>query len=128
MSDRLSPCPKTPNCVSSESDDVRHRIEPLRYRGSGENAFQRLKQVVLSLPRTQLIAEAGNYLHFELHSLLFGFVDDVEFFRRVDGDEIDVRSASRIGFWDLGVNRRRVEGIRAAFERASRTAVAPRRG
>lgn len=128
MNNRLSPCPDTPNCVSSGSEDVRHRIEPFRYRGSGEKAFQRLKQVILSLPRTRLIEEDGNYLHFEFRSLLFGFVDDVEFYRRDGDDEIDVRSASRTGYWDLGVNRRRVEGIRAAFEPASRTAVPPRRG
>lgn len=116
MQHGLPPCPDSPNCVSSESNNSRHRITPLRYRGSKEEAFQRLKGIILDLPRTRLVEEEGNYLHFEFHSLLFGFVDDVEFYVRPDDAELDVRSASRTGYWDLGVNRRRIEEIRAAFD------------
>lgn len=116
MNDRLSPCPDSPNCVSSQSEDSRHKVAPLHHDMSAERALEQLKRIVLSLPRTSLVEETNNYLHFEFRSLLFGFVDDVEF-RHRDGDkQIDVRSASRVGYWDLGVNRRRVERIRAAFQ------------
>ena len=117
MNNVLSPCPDTPNCVSSESDDSRRSIESLHYRDSSEEAFEKLKHVVLSLPRTRLIEEEGNYLHFEFRSRLFGFVDDVEFFRRENDKAIEARSASRTGYWDFGVNRRRMEKIRAAFDK-----------
>lgn len=115
--DNLSPCPDKPNCVSSASEDPRHRIAPLRYQGSGDEAFQRLKRVILSQLRTRLIDEDTHCLHFEFRSRLFGFIDDVVFYRRDGAGQIDVRSASRTGYWDFGVNRRRIEQIRAAFDR-----------
>ncbi len=117
MNDALLPCPDRPNCVSSKSIDSRHWIAPLRYWGSGEKALHWLKHVILSLARTQLIEEDSNYLHFEFHSRLFGFVDDVEFYCREGDGAIDVRSASRTGYWDFGVNRRRIEAIRGAFDK-----------
>lgn len=100
----LSPCPQTPNCVSSESKDSRAMAEPFRYQGSGEEALQRLKEVVLARPRTRLVEEKSGYLHFEFRSRWLGFVDDVEFQRRDSDKVIAVRSASRTGYWDLGVN------------------------
>ena len=78
-------------------------------------AQARLKQVLLNEPRTRIVKEEGGYLHAEARSFLFRFVDDVEFMFDADQQVIHVRSASRLGYSDLGVNRRRVERIRRAF-------------
>lgn len=114
---RLSPCPGTPNCVCSQATDDGHRIDPLHYDGSPTDAMTRLKGVLAALPRTHVVTATDTYLHAECTSLLFRFVDDVEFLLEPEAKIIHVRSASRAGRSDLGVNRRRVEAIRQAFDR-----------
>ena len=111
----LAPCPGSPNCVSSLATDNGHHIEPLAYSMSASEALTRLKQILLDEPRTAIVKEEGGYVHAEARSLLFRFVDDVEFLLDTDKAVIHVRSASRTGYSDLGVNRRRVERIRKAF-------------
>ncbi len=112
---RLSPCPDRPNCVSSQAPDPDHYVEPLSYEGSREEARQRLKQVITDLPRAVITAESPaespDYIRAEFTSALFRFVDDVEFYFPEE-PVIHVRSASRLGYSDLGVNRQRVETIR----------------
>lgn len=120
MTSPLTSCPETPNCVSSASQDRRHRVEPLRYEGPVAEGQSRLKHLVLALPRTRLVEERADYLRFEFSSLIFGFVDDVEFYWEDEPGTIQVRSASRAGYWDLGTNRRRIEQIRKAFDEANR--------
>lgn len=116
--DRLAPCPDSPNCVSSLSGDSDHRIEPLRYASSAEAARERLLDVLRSLPRVRIVTSEPTYIHAEFTSAVFRFVDDVEF-RFGDQDKvIQVRSASRVGYYDFGANRRRVEEIRRQFEAA----------
>lgn len=110
--DQLPPCPASPNCVSSDATDAAHRVEPYRLRIASEEGWQTLLEVVAALPRTTVVTKTDAYLHAESRSALFGFVDDVEFQLRPAGKIIAVRSASRLGYWDLGVNRRRVEQIR----------------
>ena len=112
---KLAPCPASPNCVSSQGSDREHSIEPLRYTGSPGEAMDRLKKIVISMKRSRIITETGSYIHAEYTSALFRFVDDVEFFLDERAAVIQVRSSSRIGSSDLGVNRERVEDIRAAF-------------
>jgi uncharacterized protein (DUF1499 family) len=109
---QFAPCPNSPNCVSSQSSDPDHRVEPLIYSSSPEMAFQYLKTAIQSLERTKIVTETENYLHVEFKSALMGFVDDVEFYLNKDKNVIEVRSASRLGQSDLGVNRKRVESIR----------------
>lgn len=109
---RLTPCPDSPNCVLSQSTDAKHRVEPLTFHGAPADALARLKGVIQSMKRTRLVEETDAYLHVEFRSALFGFVDDVEFSMDGENSLIHVRSASRAGYWDLGVNRRRVEAIR----------------
>jgi len=116
MTMRLSPCPSSPNCVSTQAQDPEHRIEPFHYQKSKTEATQTLKTSVLSLPRTKLVEEDENYLHYEFTSLLLRFVDDVEFLFDDETKTIHFRSASRIGHSDLGVNRRRMEDIRNLVE------------
>lgn len=117
---RFAPCPGSPNCVSSLSDDPEHSVDPLRYEGSAEAARERLRRVLRGLPRVRLVTDEPRYLRAEFTSALFRFVDDVEF--RIEEREpvIQVRSASRTGYYDFGVNRRRVEEIRRLFEAGER--------
>ena len=112
---RLSTCPDSPNCVSSQSSDNRHAIEPLRYEGSAESALQQLIRTVQGMKRARVVTVEGRYIHVEFTSFLFRFVDDVEFLLDDGAKTIHVRSASRIGHSDLGVNRKRVEAIRSRF-------------
>ena len=103
---RLAPCRRTPNCVCSQADpsDREHYIAPLRA------SMQDVRKAVESLPRTRVVLAHPNYLYAEFRSRLLGFVDDVEFF--FDGAAVQVRSASRLGRRDFGVNRARVEALR----------------
>jgi uncharacterized protein (DUF1499 family) len=111
----LSPCPKSPNCVSSLSEDQSHYVEPLTYEVSQEEAREKLISVINSMKRSEIVRAEVNYLHAIFKSALFGFVDDVEFAFDDQRKVIDVRSASRTGYSDLGVNRKRVEEIRKSF-------------
>lgn len=113
---QLNACPNTPNCVSSQSSPgTAHYIAPIPFSGSADHALQTLKAVLAAEPRTTIVAEQGAYLHAEVRSLLLRFVDDLEFLLDSEQQLIHVRSASRTGYSDLGVNRRRVERIRKAF-------------
>jgi len=112
---RLAACPQKPNCVCTFDADPQHRIEPLRFAGDPAEAMARLKTVLAGLPRVRVVAETGTYLHAEFRSLLFRFVDDVEFLIDDAAKVIHFRSASRAGHSDLGVNRRRMEAIRRAL-------------
>ena len=111
---RLAKCPDSPNCVNSQTTDEKHAVAPFTYDGSREEAFDRLKQAVSGLKRTQIVEEREDYLRIECTSALFRFVDDVEFYFPEE-NVIHVRSASRLGYSDLGVNRKRVEKIRQLF-------------
>ncbi|MBW4642195.1 MAG: DUF1499 domain-containing protein [Goleter apudmare HA4340-LM2] len=112
---KLAPCPNSPNCVSSQSTDAVHQIAPLTYTSNPENAIASIKGIIQSLPRTKIITESSEYLYAEFKSALLGFVDDVEFYLDRNKNVIQVRSASRLGQSDLGVNRQHIEQIRAKF-------------
>ena len=118
-SGHLADCPETPNCVSSQATDKDHFIEPFSYTGDKKEAFQRLKKIIESEERTRIITESENYLHVEFTTAIMRFVDDVEFYFP-DEPLIHVRSASRVGYSDLGVNRRRVEHLRELFSSPSK--------
>ena len=113
---KLTGCPSSPNCVCSDSDQAGHFIEPLRFQGDADAAWAAAQRAVLSLPRTRIVLRDSDYLHAESRSALLGFVDDLEL--RLDAAErlIAVRSASRLGWSDMGVNRRRVETLRQKLE------------
>ncbi|HZO04529.1 MAG TPA: DUF1499 domain-containing protein [Burkholderiales bacterium] len=102
----LAPCKRTPNCVSSQADasDREHYIAPLKA------SMEEVRRAVESLPRTRIVLAQSNYLYAEFRSKLLGYVDDVEFF--FDGAAVQVRSASRLGRRDFGVNRARIEQLR----------------
>jgi uncharacterized protein (DUF1499 family) len=104
---RLAPPRRTPNCVSSQAEpaDREHYIAPIQ----GELSAAR--RAIESLPRSRIIRAEARYLYAEFRSKLLGYVDDVEFY--FDGSLLQVRSASRLGRKDFGVNRKRVERLRA---------------
>jgi uncharacterized protein (DUF1499 family) len=111
---RLKACPNSPNCVCSSDSDKEHGIAPIAWEKSPGEAIAALKQVIQSMERTAIVVESGDYLHVEFTTKLMGYVDDVEFY--VKDGVIQVRSASRLGKSDLGVNRQRVEAIRSALQ------------
>jgi uncharacterized protein (DUF1499 family) len=110
---KLAACPATPNCVSSQAADADHKVEAIAYTTSASEALAKVKSVVGSMERSAIVNEGSNYLYAEFTSGLMGFVDDVEFYIDDNANVIHVRSASRLGQSDLGVNRKRVEEIRA---------------
>jgi uncharacterized protein (DUF1499 family) len=114
---RLAPCPNKPNCVSSQTanSDKQHYIEALTYSGEPEQARQQLERAIAGMKRSRLVRREANYWRAEFTSALWRFVDDVEFLFDDHARRIDVRSASRVGYSDLGVNRKRIEEIRRRF-------------
>jgi uncharacterized protein (DUF1499 family) len=112
---RLKPPTPTPNAVSSQAADAAHRVEPLHYAGDGDAAFARLRDLVAGWPGAVIVSEVDGYLHAEFSTRWLRFVDDVELALDRPAGVIHVRSASRLGYSDLGTNRRRVEAIRERF-------------
>jgi uncharacterized protein (DUF1499 family) len=112
---KLSECPDSPNCVSSQTAKKDHAVDPLSYSGSYSEAKQTLLSIISSLPRTKIIADNDRYVHVTFTSRLMRFVDDVEFLFDETNKQIHVRSASRVGYSDMGVNRKRVEDLRKRF-------------
>jgi uncharacterized protein (DUF1499 family) len=112
---KLTACPNSPNCVGSQETDAEHQIEPLTYTGNSQEAFDRLKLIVRSLDKVEIVEDRSDYFYAEFTSKLMGFVDDVEFYLDETAQKIQVRSASRLGQSDLGVNRQRIETIRSKY-------------
>ena len=112
---RLATCPARPNCVCSDASDPLHAISALKLTTPTDRAWEVARSAVLSLPRTKIVSESDGYLHAECRSAALGFVDDLELHLRPQSDSIAVRSASRLGYRDFGVNRKRVEDLRAAL-------------
>jgi uncharacterized protein (DUF1499 family) len=112
---KLLACPNSPNCVSSQGIDAEHTVAPLTYTGDPSKALESLKLIIGNMPRTKIITAEGNYIYAEFSSALMGYVDDVEFYLNSEKGIIEVRSASRLGESDLGVNRDRIETIRTKF-------------
>jgi uncharacterized protein (DUF1499 family) len=107
----LSPCPDSPNCVSSRSVDPGRAMPPLPYFKSGRESMDYLVRVVQGMKRASIVSATPSYLHVEFRSALFRFVDDVEFVLDDSARVIHFRSASRTGYYDFGVNRRRMKEI-----------------
>jgi len=112
---RLADCPGSPNCVNSQDSDEGHRVEALRFEGDPAQAWARLKDVVLAMPRTTLVEADDVYMHVEFRTAILRFVDDVQLMLDASAGVIHVRSASRVGYSDLGANRSRVEALREAW-------------
>ena len=111
---RLAPPRRTPNCVSSQADpaDGEHYIAPIAFRGSMAD----LRKAVESMERSSVITAAANYLYAEYRTKLLRYVDDLELFYDERAGLVHVRSASRLGRRDFGVNRKRVEALRGLIQ------------
>jgi uncharacterized protein (DUF1499 family) len=105
-------CPSSPNCVSTDARDSRHAIAPFHLKRPESEIWSEVRAAVLKLPRTTIVTEDHHYLHAECRSNVFGFVDDLEIQVRPRERVLGVRSASRSGYYDFGVNQRRVETLR----------------
>ena len=116
MNGHLADCPDSPNCVSTQADTEQHQMETISYTGSQADAMTRLKSVISdSFGRAKLVEEQDHYLRYEFTSLIFRFVDDVEFLFDDSLKKIHFRSASRVGHSDLGANRKRMQKIVDSF-------------
>lgn len=114
---QLKPCPSSPNCVSTQADtsNDEHYMVPIDYEGPREEAKEKLMTVIDEMPRTKVITNQDNYMHVTFTTLIFRFVDDVEFYLPADQNAIHFRSASRLGYSDLGANRRRMNQVKEKF-------------
>ena len=114
---QLKPCPEFPNCVSSQATRPENKIDPILFTGVDRQvAYGLLKEAISEMPRAIVLVSRVDYMHVEFHSKLWGFRDDVEFALDESRGQMEVRSASRLGKGDLGVNRQRVEDIRNRFD------------
>ena len=113
--DRLRPCPASPNCVSSDAPDPAHSVAPFQLVVPSTDGWRAARAAIDGLPRTKIITSTDDYLHAECSSAVFGFVDDLELHLRRGENLIAVRSAARLGHGDFGVNRKRVERLRATM-------------
>ena len=112
----LLPCPQKPNCVSSYKDfnDKDRFLEPIEIHSTKERAYEKISKMILKDKNATPVSMIDNYIHAEYVSPLLKFVDDVEFYFGEKGF-IHFRSASRIGYHDLGANKKRIEEIRFKF-------------
>ncbi len=115
---KLAPCPSSPNCVSSHHDpaDRGHYVDPIAFDDPPGDLRRRLVKVVSAMPGATLVSEEANYLHFTFTTSWMRFVDDVELLIDPDDKTVHIRSASRLGYGDFGVNRKRVEHIRSLMK------------
>ena len=112
----LASCPDRPNCVSSLATDRDRRVEPLKIGPDSLAEMERLRSIVASMPGATVVRYGPGFLDAEFRSRIFRFVDDVSFRLGQGDDVIHLRSASRTGYWDLGMNRKRIEEIRRRFQ------------
>ncbi|MFD1017635.1 DUF1499 domain-containing protein [Thalassobacillus hwangdonensis] len=106
---KLSPCPSSPNCVSTQSQDPSKKMEPLPFIGTIEHTKQIVQTLIRSWDRSEIHANETDYMHVVFTSKLLKFKDDVEFYFDASESFIHFRSASRVGYSDFGVNRKRME-------------------
>ena len=112
---RLLPCPDKPNCVCTQDPSERHRIEPIRYDVTQDEAREKLLGIIRRMEQSTLVKAEPDYIHVEFRSAFFEFVDDVEFLFDDAAKLIHFRSAARTGYYDFKVNRNRMEEIRKRF-------------
>lgn len=111
----LKECPSSPNCVSSTTKSEDHYMEPIQYKGDIGLAKENLMKVLDTEKRVSVTQDTDSYVKSEFKIALFGFVDDVEFLFDDTNKKIHFRSASRVGYSDFGVNKKRMIRIKRAF-------------
>ncbi|MEN8258025.1 MAG: DUF1499 domain-containing protein [Thermodesulfobacteriota bacterium] len=120
---QLRPCPPSPKCLSSFAENDDYGTSSFYFAGQSLPAWQALTALLRDMKRAEIISQTGTYLHVEFTSPIFRFVDDVEFLLDPKARKIDVRSASRLGYSDFGVNSRRLKRIHKLFSEQCAVAV-----
>ena len=108
-------CPSSPNCASSVAKSAKRQVAPFQLKPPFSKNWERLKNHVSAMDRTTVIKSSETHIHAECKSRVFGFIDDLQLQLNPETGRIDLRSASRIGYWDLGVNRRRIKTLRQSL-------------
>ena len=106
---KLYECPNSPNCVSSQAKDAKHYIDPLPYTSESLNE---IKTYLKEHYNTDVVEETPTYLHVVITTKILRFKDDLEFLVDRKNQVIHVRSASRVGYSDMNVNRKRIEKMK----------------
>jgi uncharacterized protein (DUF1499 family) len=104
----LYPCPDAPNCVSTQSSDSRHAMLPLPFNGTKDQSRNRITAIIRSMKGSKIIDSSDSYIYAQFRTRFLRFVDDVEFFFDDTANTAHFRSASRVGYYDFGLNRRRM--------------------
>jgi uncharacterized protein (DUF1499 family) len=112
---KLASCPNAPNCVSTQSQDPRHQIDPVPYTTSPAEAKDALLQIIRSMERSKIITDDPTCIRAEFRSKRMRYVDYVELYLDQETSVIHFRSSARLPYYDWGVNRKRMEEIRTAF-------------
>ncbi|MCT4782929.1 MULTISPECIES: DUF1499 domain-containing protein [Exiguobacterium] len=113
----LKPIKGTPNAVSTQTSNEALKMQPLPYGRDRAETIEAIKMVMGQLPRTELIDETEEALHYVVATKLMKFKDDVEFLFDDETRQIEFRSAARVGQYDFGVNRRRMEDVSERYRR-----------
>jgi uncharacterized protein (DUF1499 family) len=108
---KLAPCPDSPNCVSTQSEDKGHAMKPLPYLQTREASREKILSILKDMKRTEIVKLTDSYIHVECRTALLHFTDDVAFFLDDTTRVVHFRSASRVGYYDFGLNRRRMKRI-----------------
>lgn len=117
---RLRPCSARPNCVCSEDKDLPSYVKPLVFSGPADSSWETAKGIIREMGG-KIVCEYDCYLWATFSTRLFRFVDDLELRMDKDNEVIHVRSGSRVGYSDMGVNRKRIEDLRVRFNRSQST-------
>lgn len=113
----LSPCPSSPNCVSTESEDPGQAMAPITYTVSHLEAKEKVLAFLNSRKDAEILVNQREYIRAAFTIPILGFIDDVEFYLPVEKKIIHFRSASRSGYSDLGVNRGRMKEFTDFFKK-----------
>ena len=118
-SGKFTPCPNKPNCVSTQANPKsRHYLAPTPFEGSVSEVMEKVLELVKEIPRHTVRTKSDKYLHAEVKSRVFGFVDDLEIYLDESEKLVHMRSAARTGYGDLGVNRKRLEHLQRELKKS----------
>ncbi len=115
---KLAPNKPSPNGVSTQMEDEYHKIDPIPFKETLQATHDKIVEAIKAYPRTKIVKDnlEDKYLYANFMSKSWGFIDDVEFYFDEDNQVVQFRSQSRIGYGDMGENRKRMEWIRAFYE------------
>jgi uncharacterized protein (DUF1499 family) len=115
---KLKACSKTKkNCVSTANSSGYHAMVPIHFACEAAEAMNHLKNILHTMKNAEIAEQRKDYLHAVFTSNMLKFKDDVEFFIAAGDQQIHFRSSSRIGYYDFGVNRKRMDEIRERFKK-----------